>query len=54
MLQASTPSPLHATNLHNADKSGLSSTPKFEDGTGLFHWVERDLLLTLTNSDQPT
>lgn len=33
---------------------GPGSLCEFEDGTGLFHWVERDLLLTTINWDRST
>ena len=33
---------------------GPGSACEFGDDTGLFHWAERDLLLTAINSDWPT
>ena len=33
---------------------GPGSVCEFEDDTGLFHWLERDLLWTAVNSDWPT
>lgn len=52
VLQAPTPSPLGAASLfHNANGPEPGSACEFEDDTGLFHWVEKDVLVTATNSD---